>query len=470
MTPEQLKASILQLAIQGRLVPQRPEEGTAEDLYREIQREKKKLIAAGQIKKQKPLPPIDASEVPFDIPETWKWVRLGSITLNLDSRRVPLSVSERDKLAKVYDYYGASGVIDKVDAYLFDKPLLLIGEDGANLLNRTKPIAFIATGKYWVNNHAHVLDVGQHVHMEYLELFINAIPLRQYVTGTAQPKMNQDRMNSIPVSLPPLAEQRRIVERYKMLLPLIERYGESYTALETLDKRFPEDMRKSILQYAIQGKLVPQRPEEGTAEDLCKQIQQEKKKLIAAGKIRKEKPLPPIKEEEIPFDIPETWKWVHMGEIFMHNTGKAQNATAETPNGVIRKYITTSNVYWNRFDFSSVKQMLFSEKEIQKCSVQKGDLLVCEGGDCGRAAIWEMDESVCIQNHVHRLRPYVKMEMKYFYYVFFFLKHCGYINGRGVGIKGLSSNALHVLPCPLPPVSEQKRIVDGIQNLTIRLK
>ncbi len=225
--PEEMKKSILQYAIEGRLVEQRAEEGTAEELYKQIQSEKQKLIKEGKIKKEKPLPEISEKEIPFDIPESWKWVKFGQIMINRDAERIPLSVSEREKLKKIYDYYGASGVIDKVDNYLFDKKLLLIGEDGANLLSRSTPIAFLAEGKYWVNNHAHVLDCNRDlICIEYIMYFINAISLAPYVTGTAQPKMNQEKMNSIPVSLPPLAEQRRIVAKIEELLPLCERLAE----------------------------------------------------------------------------------------------------------------------------------------------------------------------------------------------------------------------------------------------------
>jgi len=142
--------------------------------------------------------------------------------INRDAERVPLSVDERSKLDKIYDYYGASGVIDKVDRYLFDKPLLLIGEDGANLLNRSTPIAFIASGKYWVNNHAHVLDAVAGLSLRYIAIYINAISLAPYVTGTAQPKMNQEKMNSILVPIPPLDEQQRIVAKIDTLLPLVK--------------------------------------------------------------------------------------------------------------------------------------------------------------------------------------------------------------------------------------------------------
>ena len=226
--PDALKRSLLQEAITGRLVPQRAEEGSAESLYEKIRQEKASLVAEKKIKKEKPLPPIMEEEQPFPIPATWKWVRLGSIMINRDSERVPLSVAQRAPLKKIYDYYGASGVIDKVDNYLFDKTLLLIGEDGANLLTRSKPIAFLATGKYWVNNHAHVLDCpASLLNLKYVMFFINAINLSPYVTGTAQPKMNQEKMNSILIPLPPLAEQKRIVDKLEELLALAERIREA---------------------------------------------------------------------------------------------------------------------------------------------------------------------------------------------------------------------------------------------------
>ena len=163
-------------------------------------------------------------EPPFEIPENWCWVRFGTALVNRDAERIPLSVSQREKLDKKYDYYGASGVIDKVDRYLFDKPLLLVGEDGANLLLRSKPIAFIASGQYWVNNHAHVIDAVAGVDLRYIALFINATNLAPYVTGTAQPKMNQEKLNSILVPLPPTAEQRRIVSAFEEIAAIIQQF------------------------------------------------------------------------------------------------------------------------------------------------------------------------------------------------------------------------------------------------------
>lgn len=226
----------------------------------------------------------------------------------------------------------------------------------------------------------------------------------------------------------------------------------------------PQELKNSILQLAIQGKLVEQRSEEGTAEELYRQIQDEKRKLIKEGKIKKEKPLPEITEDDIEFDIPNSWIWVYLGDIFMHNTGKAQNASGSN-NGEIRKFITTSNLYWNKFDFSKVKEMPFTEQELDRCTVKKGDLLVCEGGDCGRAAIWNYDEEVCIQNHVHRLRPYFSISNEFFYYLIFLYKFTGRLRGRGVAIQGLSTEAIHKIILPLPPLAEQKRIVAKIKEL-----
>ena len=210
---EILKSKLIDAAIQGKLTEQLPSDGTAEELYQQIQTEKQALISAGKIKKEKPLKEIEEDEIPFEIPESWKWVRFGELMWNRDSERIPVSLAKRKGMSKIYDYYGASGVIDKVDDFLFDEKLLLIGEDGANLLSRSSDIAFIAEGKYWVNNHAHVLGYYLYDYLEYVMHYINSISLVPYVTGTAQPKLNQENMNKIPIPLPPLAEQRRILEK-----------------------------------------------------------------------------------------------------------------------------------------------------------------------------------------------------------------------------------------------------------------
>lgn len=220
--PSELRKSILTLAVQGKLVPQNPNDEPALALLDQIAAHKTALAKEGKLRGSTTVKPMADDEAEFQLPSNWSWVRFGEIMVNRDGERIPVSKEERETKAKTYDYYGASGVIDKIDGYLFDKPLLLIGEDGANLINRSTPIAFIARGQYWVNNHAHVLDGISGDFLQFIELHINAINLERYVTGSAQPKMNQAKMNSIPIALPPLAEQRRIVAKVEELMALVD--------------------------------------------------------------------------------------------------------------------------------------------------------------------------------------------------------------------------------------------------------
>lgn len=230
VSPADLRKTILTLAVQGKLVPQDPNDEPALALLEKIATHKANLAKAGKFRGAPSVRPIANNEADFEIPENWCWVRFGDIMINRDGERIPVSKEERATKAKLYDYYDASGVIDKIDGYLFDKPLLLISEDGANLINRSTPIAFIARGKYWVNNHAHVLDGISEDFLRFIELHINAINIEKYVTGSAQPKMNQAKMNSIPIALPPLAEQRRIVAKVEQLMALVDELEQQLAA------------------------------------------------------------------------------------------------------------------------------------------------------------------------------------------------------------------------------------------------
>ena len=225
----------------------------------------------------------------------------------------------------------------------------------------------------------------------------------------------------------------------------------------------PQQLRNSILQMAIEGKLVEQRPEEGTGEELYQLIQAEKDKLIKVDKIKKEKSVGRIEDNDTPFEIPDSWKWCYLGELFSHVAGKALNA--KNTKGIKCKYLTTSNVYWDYFNLTNLKEMYYTEDEIEKYSVKYGDLLVLEGEDVGRSAIWNLEESYCIQNHIHRLRPYINISVTYFYYILMYFKYTGNILGKGIGIKSLSAKALHCIKVPLPPLNEQYRIVDKIGRL-----
>ena len=243
---ERLRSTILQLAVMGKLVPQDPNDEPASVLLEKIRKEREKLIADGTIKKPKQLPPISQEELPFELPAGWEWVRLGDAAINRDSERVPLSANERAKKRGRYDYYGASGVIDQINDYIFDKPLLLVGEDGANLIRRSKPIAFIAYGKYWVNNHAHVLDSINIHAINYLSIFFNATDLRPYVTGTAQPKMNQAKMNTILCPMPPINEQKRITQRVADLMNSCDLTEERISDLRNASLQFMKAFIHSI--------------------------------------------------------------------------------------------------------------------------------------------------------------------------------------------------------------------------------
>ena len=217
-------------------------------------------------------------------------------------------------------------------------------------------------------------------------------------------------------------------------------------------------IRSKILDLAMRGQLTEQLPEDGNAEELYQQIQKEKQELIKEGKIKKQKPLPEITDEEIPFDIPKNWKWVYLGELFEHNTGKALKTSDQ--NGQLLEYITTSNLYWDHFELKKLKSMYFKESEIDKCTVKKGDLLICEGGDIGRSAIWTFDYEIRIQNHIHKLRKYSDLiYTDFYYYLLWLYKQTDRISGIGIGLQGFSSKRVHSLIVPFVPYYEAVRVV-----------
>jgi type I restriction enzyme S subunit len=478
MTPEQLKASILQYAIQGKLVEQRPEEGTGEELYQQVQAEKQRLIKEKKIKKEKTLAEITEGEIPFDIPDSWKWVKLGDCTgyaqtkekvspkeitgdmwsLDLEDVQkdtgailVKTKASERKISGDKVKFHKGQVLYSKLRPYL--KKILVAPDEGICTPELVPFDTYLIDENY-------IAYVLRSPHIDYV---INSVTY-----GVKMPRVGTDTMTNLLIPLPPLAEQKRIVAKIEELLPYVDRYAAAYEKLEQFNAKFPEDMKKSILQYAIQGKLVEQRPEEGTGEELYQQIQTEKQRLIKEGKIKMEKPLPEISEDEVPFEIPDSWRWCYVGDLFNHNTGKAMNSSAKKTDkpGAIRPFITTSNVYWNSFDFSVVKEMFFSDDEVERCTVTKGDILMCEGGAYfGRTAIWNYDYDICFQNHVHRLRPYQEIDLMFFYHIFFFYKNMNMMKAKGTAMPGLSSITLHQMIIPLPPLAEQKRIIAKLEEI-----
>ena len=251
MDTRKLRQKILDLAIRGKLVPQDPNDEPASVLLERIKAEKEQLIKEGKIKRPKKTSSSDKSHyenIPFEIPEGWVWTTLGDLLINRDNERIPLSSAIRKKqINKLFDYYGAAGIIDKVEGYLFAEKLLLIGEDGANLLSRSKDNAFFANGKYWVNNHAHVLDCCYKSVLTYVAYFINSISLEPFVTGTAQPKLSQDNLNKIPISLPPFNEQQRIVNEIEKWFNIIDTIEQDAIELDSLIKQ----AKAKVLDLAI---------------------------------------------------------------------------------------------------------------------------------------------------------------------------------------------------------------------------
>ena len=493
MTGQQLKNSILQMAVQGKLVPQDPNDEPASVLLERIRKEKEQLIKDGKIKKEKnpsiifrgadnlPYekvgknePMCIADEVPFDIPESWEWCRLSVVAQLLDGKKI--NGESHPYLEAKYLRGRAIPTIKTSGKYVIKntKVILVDGENSGEVFNLSESGYLGSTFK--------VLYSTSEVYTDYLLLFILLQKqfLRQNKVGAAIPHLNKNIFFSLLFPLPPYEEQIRIVEQYNALIPFVDNYGVLENKLDILNASFPELLKKSILQEAVQGKLVPQDPNDEPASVLLERIRDEKQALINAGKIKKDKnesvifrrdnshyeKLNGIErciDDEIQFDIPDNWCWVRLGTLFQHNTGKALNSSNKI--GTKLTYITTSNLYWDKFVLDRLKEMPFTDAEVEKCTVIKGDLLVCEGGDIGRAAIWNYDFPMRIQNHIHRLRSYIPVNVKFYYYIFYLYKHMGLIGGKGIGIQGLSSNAIHQLLFPLPPSNEQHKIVEKIEAL-----
>ena len=476
MTPEQLKASILQYAIQGKLVEQRPEEGTGEELYQQIQAERQRLIQEKKIKKEKPLAEISEDEIPFDIPESWKWCYIGELFLHNTGKAQNSTGSQNGTIRKFIttsNLYWDEFDFTKVKEMPFtDKELeRCTVQKGDLLVCEGGDCGRSAVWKYdeevCIQNHVQRLRPYQPVDIYYFYylfyFYKNTGKLRG--RGVAIQGLSNEAIHRVIVPLPPFAEQKRIVAKIEELLPLADRYAASYEKLEQFNAKFPESMRKSILQYAIQGKLVEQRAGEGTGEELYQQIQVEKQRLIQEKKIKKEKPLAEISEDEIPFDIPKSWKWVRIPEIGTSSLGKTLNKSIDAGKEV--PYLCSINVYWEGINLDQVKTAKFSALDMEKYLLQRGSLLICEGGDVGRSAVWDSDTEMYYQNALHCVRFLGGINPYYFRYCFELYKGNKILENasKGMTIKHLVQGSLYSILFPLPPLAEQKRIVAKIEEL-----
>lgn len=472
MNAQDLKNSILQLAIQGKLVEQREEEGTAKELIEKIKQEKKRLIKDKKIRKETALDELTEENISFDIPPNWEWVKLGEIVSVNGGKRIPAgrSLTDEDtgyKYIRVADMKNGSILLDdikyiphdiypKIKNYTISKDDIYItvagtiGQvglvpeelDNANLTENADKLVIYFNFKEFM----------------YYMLSSNFIQyqIKEYTTKVGQPKLAIKRIKELIVPLPPLEEQKRIVAKIEELMPYIDKYDVAYSEVVKLNKRFPEDMQKSILQYAIQGKLVEQREEDGTAEDLYKQIQEEKQKLIKECKIKKAKALPEITEDEIPFDIPENWKWVKLGDVIHLTSG--QDMTPNKYNDISKgiPYLTGAS------NIQDGEILINRWTEEPKAIALKGDVLLTCKGTVGKTVILEQDE-VHIARQIMSIRTIV-VDAEF---IQIFLK--SYVNilksmAKSM-IPGIERKNVLEAPLPLPPLAEQKRIVEKIEGL-----
>ena len=485
MTPQELKNSILQLAIQGRLVPQCAEEGTAEELYNQIQAEKQKFIKAGKIKKEKPLPEITDDEKPFEIPNSWKWVRLYEILDVRDGTHdtpkyvingIPLVTSKNlinntidFETAKLISIEDARNINIRSAVDTGDILFAMIGTIG-------NPVLVKKDREFCIKNMAlfKVIDCKL-FDMLYLFWYLQKEQdtMKKKASGGVQSFVSLKYLRNYLLPLPPLAEQKRIVAKIEELLPYVERYEKAYNELQQLNKRFPGDLQKSVLQLAIQGRLVPQCPEEGNAEDLYKQIQTKKQNLIKAGKIKKEKPLPAITDDEKPFEILNSWKWVRLGDLGFYKKGPFGSALTKSMfvskgNDAIKVYEQKNAIKKDvKLGEYYIKREYFEEK-MKGFELFAGDIIVSCAGTIGETYVMPDNfERGIINQALMKIKLFAPTYMPYFLMYFdFILKKNAKTNSKGSAIKNIPPfEILKKYLVPIPPLAEQKRIVAKLEEI-----
>ena len=488
MTPEQLKASILQYAIQGKLVEQRPDEGTGEELYRQIQAEKQRLIKEGKIKKEKALPEIAEDEIPFDIPDTWRWVRVAQIvTLNpkndladdLETSFIPMpcvmdgfrnlhtyEVKKWKEIKKGFTHFAEGDIgVAKITPCFQNRKSVIFRNLKNGYGSGTTELTVVRT-------------INETVLSEYLlwffktEYFI-ANGVKSF-TGTAgQQRIHKDYLATCLIPLPSLTEQKRIVAKIEELLPYVDRYAAAYEKLEQFNAKFPNDMKKSILQYAIQGKLVEQRPEEGTGDELYRQIQAEKQRLIKDGRIKKEKPLAEITEDEKPYDIPDNWTWVRFGDLGSYKKGPFGSAITKSMfvpkgNGAIKVYEQKNAIQKDATLGDYYIRRDYFESKMKGFEVFPGDIIVSCAGTIGETYVMpdEFEQGI-INQALMRMKIFEPLYIPYFLTFFdFVLKKNARSSSKGSAIKNIPPfEILKNYLVPIPPLAEQKRIVAKLEEI-----
>lgn len=447
MTPEQLKDSILWSAIQGKLTTQ--------------------LLSEHSINEISVIP---ESEKYFDIPDNWSRLLIKDIFELVNGKAFKPSdwSSEGLPIVRIQNLNDASALFNYYSGEIEDKYLL----SGGELLFSWSGTPGTSFGSYeWkggqaiLNQHIFMLNPLIKYDKKYVQYALNGelrIFIKKAHGGVGLKHITKREFENCSLPFPPLEEQHRIVAKIEELLPYVERYAEAYEKLEQFNAKFPEDMKKSILQYAIQGKLVEQRPEEGTAEELYRQIQEEKQKLIKEGKNKKKKTLAEITDDEIPFDIPETWKWVRMGEIGETNIGLTYKPTDINNAGTI--VLRSSNIQNGQMDYTDIVRVecLIPERAM----IAKGDLLICARNGSrslvGKAAVIDKDGmsfGAFMAKFCSPINPYVI----YFLQSPIFREQLDGVKTET--INQITQDMLKNQLIPLPPLEEQHRIVAKIEEL-----
>ena len=479
MTAQELRASLLQEAVTGRLVPQRAEEGSAETLYEEIQQEKARLIAEKKIKKEKPLPPVTEEEQPFSIPSTWKWVRLHEIVYNRG----------QTKPTKTFSYIDI-GSIDNLHQKLGPTEKIMEPEHAPSRARKLVDLGDIiySTVRPYLHNtciidrqfsHPPIASTGfavmtccSGIYNKFLFAYLLSPAFDSYANsnqnakGVAYPAINDEKFYRAPIPLPPLAEQKRIVDKLEELLPLVDAYGEAEQRLAAYEARFPDALKQSLLQEAVTGRLVPQRAEEGSAETLYEEIRQEKARLVAEKKIKKEKPLPPVTEEEQPFSIPSTWKWVRLHEI-VYNRGQTKPTKTFS-------YIDIGSI-------DNLHQKLGpTEKIMEPEHAPSRARKLVDLGDIIYSTVRPYLHNTCIIDRQFSHPPIASTGFAvmtccsgiYNKFLFAYLLSPAFDsyansnqNAKGVAYPAINDEKFYRAPIPLPPLAEQKRIVDKLEEL-----
>lgn len=464
MTAQELKNSILQLAVQGKLVPQSKEDEPASELMKRIEQEKSTLIKAGIIKKYKELSTLSADDCPFDIPESWIWMKLGDMCQLLDGVK---------RRGEKHPYLEAKYLRGKVDATILNEGkfvekgtrlILVDGENSGEVFNSTQDGYMGSTFK--------VLFFSQVLSEEYVLYFLlfKRTAFRNNKTGAAIPHLNKELFFNMPFPIPPLAEQERIVAKIEELMPLVEEYGKAEEQLTKLNAEFPDKLRKSILQQAVQGKLTERDPADEPASELIKRIKTEKEALMKSSKIKKEKPLPEITEDEKPFDIPDTWEWVRLSDICNISDGTHQTPTY-VEHGI--PFISAQNVKPYRFLPENHRDVSYEDylEYNKNISPEKGDILMARvGAGIGEAAIIDQDFEFSIYVSLTLIKCYSKeFDMMYLLHVLNSPIGRKLAEKKTLG-KGASQGNLNLIfirefVLPIPPLAEQKRIVKRVEEL-----